>query len=56
MTNSVHEIPEVSVQLQEWHATLHLYVHQYVQVRENSCTCYLLTQHWVNLRILAEEC
>ena len=54
--NSITEIPEVGVQLPEWWATLHLYVGQCVQVWGNSCTYYLLTQPWVDVRVLFEEC
>ena len=54
MTNSIAEIPEDRMQLPEWWVTLHLCVGQYVQVWGNSCTHCLLTQHWLNLRVLAE--
>ena len=27
----------------------------YIQVLENGCTHYLLTKHWMNLRVIAEE-
>ena len=46
------EIPAVTAQLPEWQVTLHLYV----QAWGHSCTHYFLTQRWVYLRILGEEC
>ena len=52
LTNIVVEIPEVRVQLPEWHVTLGLYVQQYVQVWGNDCTSYHLTHHCH--RVLAE--
>ena len=55
MTNSTVEIPEVGAQLPEWKATMHLYVWQYVPLWGNSCTSYLLTPHWLKLRVLSEE-
>ena len=54
MTNSITEISEAGVQLTERRITLHLYVWQYEQVWGNGCTRYLLTQLWMNLRVLAE--
>ena len=32
-----------------------VHVQQYVQVWGNGCTHYLLTQHWENLKVSAEE-
>ena len=40
--------------LPEQRVILHLYVWQYVQVWENDCTRYLLTQHWMNLSFSRE--
>ena len=54
-TNSSAEIPEDRMQIPEQRVTLHLYVQQYVHVLGNGCTRYFLTQHWVNLKVLAEE-
>ena len=54
-TNSSAEIPEDGMQIPEQRVTLHLYVQQYVHVLGNGCTRYLLTQHWVNFKVLAEE-
>ena len=51
LTNSIIEIPAVEMQLLKWQATLHLYV----QMWGNGCTHYLLPQHQMNLRILAEK-
>ena len=52
MTNSVTEIS------QTWSAAVGVVVNtphdsmkEYIQVWENCCTCYLLTQHWVDLRL-----
>jgi len=50
------EIPEVRVQWLERWVMLHLYVGQHVQGWwGNGCIHYLPTQHWLNLRVLAEE-
>ena len=56
MTNSTIEIPEVRVQLPEWQETVHLYVQQTVQMCGNHFPQYLLTQDWMNTRILADKC
>ena len=42
--------------LNRWRVTLILlHVRQYTQVKGNSCSRYLLTHRWMNLRALAEE-
>ena len=56
MTNSTIEIPEVRVQLPEWQETVHLYVQQTVQMCGNHFPQYLLTQDWMNTRVLADKC
>ena len=47
---------QVRVQLLEWQAAVHfMYYSILVQVWGNSCTHYLLTQHWANLRVLLRK-
>ena len=50
------DIPEVTDQQREWQVTLHLYVYMHVQSwGDERETRHILTQHRVNLRVLAGE-
>ena len=51
LENPINEIPTVILHLPEWQVTLHLYMWEYVEMWRNSCTCYCLSQHCVNLRV-----
>ena len=55
MTNSIVEIPEVKVQWTGWQVALLSYAQHYVQVWGNGWTHYLLTQHGLNTKLLAQE-
>ena len=56
MTNSITEISESqSAVARVAGNTALVCMAVYIQVWGNACTHYLLTQHWVSLKVLAEE-
>ena len=56
MTNSITEISESqSAAARVTGNTSLVCMAVYIQVWGNACTHYLLTQHWVNLKVLDEE-